>query len=60
MQCSWSYSFSHFINDICEAVAGLNIPIEMFADEVKIYIVLDSGISRDLITACSCIAFGIL
>ena len=44
--------FLMFINDICD-VSDLNVTIIMFADDAKIYSVLDLGLADDLCTACN-------
>jgi hypothetical protein len=48
--------FLIYVTDICEAVLDLNIRTQLSADDAKMYSVLDSGLSRDLNTACSRIA----
>jgi hypothetical protein len=48
--------FLIYINDICEAVADLNVSVKLFADDAKLYSVLDFGLSHDLSSACSRIA----
>jgi hypothetical protein len=45
--------FLIYINDICEAVAELNVSIKVFADDAKMYSLIDYGLSRYLNTACS-------
>lgn len=45
--------FLMYINDICDAADDLDITIKLFADDVKMYSVLDSSLSADLRTACN-------
>ena len=49
--------FLMFVNDICDVVSDLNVTIKMFADDAKIYSVLDLGLADDLCTACNRIAY---
>jgi hypothetical protein len=37
-------------------VADLNVSVKLFADDAKLYSVLDFGLSHDLSSACSRIA----
>jgi hypothetical protein len=41
------------INDICDVVSDYNVTMKLFADDAKIYNELDSGLSDDLLMACS-------
>lgn len=45
--------FLIYINDLHDIVSDLNITVKLFADDAKIYSVLDAGLSDDLCTACS-------
>ena len=42
-----------YINDICEAVSNLNVTLKLFADDAKIYSVLDYDIAIDLSAVCN-------
>ena len=45
--------FVIFINDIVEILADLNVNMKLFADDVKMYSVVDVDISSDLQIACN-------
>lgn len=45
--------FVIFINDIVEILADLNVNMKLFADDVKMYSVVDVDMSSDLQTACN-------
>jgi hypothetical protein len=44
--------FVIFINDIADILIDLNVTMTLFADDVKMYSVVDLGISSDLLLAC--------
>ena len=44
--------FVIFINDIADILIDLNVTMKLFADDVKMYSVVDIGISSDLLLAC--------
>ena len=44
--------FVIFINDIADILIDLNVTMKLFADDVKMYSVVDLGISSDLLLAC--------
>jgi ribonuclease P/MRP protein subunit RPP40 len=45
--------FLMFINDICDVVSDHNLTMKLLRDDVKIYSELDSGLSDNLLIACS-------
>ena len=49
--------FLMFVNDICDVVSDINVTIKMFADDAKIYSVLDLSLADDLCTACNRIVY---
>jgi hypothetical protein len=48
--------FLLYVNDIYDEVSDLRVTVKLFADDAKIYTVLDSGLSDDLSTVCERIA----
>ena len=44
--------FVIFINDIADILIDLNVTMKLFAEDVKMYSVVDIDISSDLLLAC--------